>query len=709
MPAASHVFLAGARQRDRITCLDRLELPQPLLPTIDAHRGRRGPYTAAGTLLRTIVPMALADCPDLVVAHEVEILSVAPELRARIPATIQTLTSLASPEERTRFYSRLRTLRIAHGLTEFVRDFLLGQANGPHSVAFDAVDHADPTDLEFLAVLLRRVDPGLLTVVVCGTTGLLTPPDPGEVEASTAGTEALPTALPTFCRRVDATPTPPIGASDAPTAELAARFVASDGTSDEPALRAAYEGLPVEERQALHDRRADELAALSERSLALGAIPYHRELGSDRMRAGAAAMLGAIEQTMSFGFYHSTIELCMRGRAFTTWADDHLLRWLFTKKLPTSLAALGRAREVERICDEARANSTEPEVHLMCAYATAMLYTRHLDERDHEIARRWINEAIVISSLQRDDKQRAFQEVFHNNGLALIEAHRGRPEKALELVTEGMAELDRRLAPHEQQLHRSVLLQNRAQVLAGLGRLTDALADYRAVVELDPYYPEYHFELANVLAKLDLADEALAEYHQTTRLGPPFPEVYYNRGDLLLDMDDETGAMADFGYVLELDPDYQAAYVNLAGIHVDRADIDAAERVASTGLARQPDNAELHAVLGQVHLERGDIDAARAAFDNALAVAADLVPALSGNAAIAHRNGDPDTAIRYLSHAIDVAPDEPVLRYNRAMALRDVGRMTEALADLTTAAELAPDDDDVLAAQRECRTGVVPA
>lgn len=706
--AAGHVFLTGARRRDRAACLAGIDLPAPLMPTVDAHRRLRGPYTAAGTLLRAIVPIALTESPGLVAAHEVEILSVSPELRQRIPATIETLTSLAVPEERTRFYSRFRTLRIAHGLAEFVRDFLIGQAGGPRSVVFDAVEHADPTDQEFIAVLLRRVDPGLLTVVAGGTEDLLGLPDAGPYDPETPNTESLSAALTRFCRRVTAAATPDQPATE-PATGLAARYVESDGTSDEPAVLAAYRKLPVEDRQALHDRRADELAALGERSLALGAIAYHRELGGDPVGAGAYALADALEDCMNYGFYDAAVDLCFRGRAITTWDEHPELRWAFTRKLPTSLAALGRAGEIEAYCDEARANSTEPEIHLMCAYATAMLYTRHREQRDHERARAWINEAIAFAMLQPDVKLRAFHQVFHNNGLALIEAHRKRPERALALVTAGMAELDRHLGPDEHQLHRSVLLQNRAQVLAGLGRLGEALADYRAVAAVDPYYPEYHFELANVLAKLDQTDEALAEYNETARLGPPFPELFYNRGDLWLDMGDEARAMADFAYVLELDPLYLPAYVNLAGIHLDRADLDAAQRMASDGLAQQPDNPDLLAVLGHVHLERGAVADASAAFDRALAVDADLVAALSGRAAIAHRNDDPDGAIGHLTHAIGVCPDEPALRYNRAMALRDVGRLADALDDLAIAAQLAPDDEDVLAAQREWQAGHVPA
>ena len=80
-----------------------------------------------------------------------------------MPATRETLTSLAVPSERTRFYSRLRTLRIAHGLTECLRDVVTAMDDGPVSLWFDRVDEAEHLDREFLGALLRRLDPALVT------------------------------------------------------------------------------------------------------------------------------------------------------------------------------------------------------------------------------------------------------------------------------------------------------------------------------------------------------------------------------------------------------------------------------------------------------------------------------------------------------------------------------------------------------------------
>src|SRR4029079_7725186 len=108
----------------------------PLLARVDAHRGLRGPYTAAGSLVRALAPV-----PELLARHDVEVLTVAPELRGKVTCTRETLTSMAPPEERTRFYPPARTQRIAHGLTELLRDFV---GAGPRrALVIERADEAD--------------------------------------------------------------------------------------------------------------------------------------------------------------------------------------------------------------------------------------------------------------------------------------------------------------------------------------------------------------------------------------------------------------------------------------------------------------------------------------------------------------------------------------------------------------------------------------
>jgi tetratricopeptide (TPR) repeat protein len=693
MSESRHQWIAAPTQAQRAELAEGLLLPPPLTPAVSAHRNHRGPYTAVGTVLRAVVPVALEQDPDLVSRHDVELLSVAPELRTLAPATKETLTSLAVPEERTRFYSRLRTLRLTHGVIEFLRDHVVGLGDGPRSLVLVDVSEADPTDAEFVAVALRRLDPALLTLVVCTGTGEL--PEP---LADALKTYAVPVTGATAEQRVV------VG----DPVELATAYVDSDGTDDRPELLAAYQGLAAETRARLHDDRADALVALGEMSLELGAIPWHRERGSDPAGAGAAALRVALDYCIDIGYYDATVDFGVRGRAVIDWSAQFELWWIFTTKMTTSLAALGRPEEAEDLYVEVLNFTDEPAAHMQAAYATGMLYTRHHepDHRDHRRAKGLLHQAIAFAGLVFQGKERLFHTVFNRNGLALVETHLGNLPEALRLVTDGLALLDRELEPDEHRLHRSVLRYNRAQVLAGLGRLDEALADYDAVIAVDPNYPEYHFDRANLLHRLDRDDEALVEYDTTIALGPPFPEAYYNRAELWLEAGATEQALAGMSYVLELDPTFVDAYVNRAGIYLAADDLDAALADARAGLLLDPVNPHLHTVVGQVHAERSEFTEARSAFDTALAAAPDLVSALSGRAGVAYELGDVDAAIADLSAAVATTPEDAGLQFNLAFVYQSAQQWDDALAHLATAAELAPDDPEITDAQEQCRAKV---
>ncbi|MFJ9776524.1 tetratricopeptide repeat protein [Kitasatospora sp. NPDC101157] len=681
-----HRWILGGLRADRAALAAAPELPAALLPPVDAHRNLRGPFTAAGTLARALVPGALRRDPATVRRFDIELLSVAPELSAILPNSRETLTSMAIPAERTRFYARLRTRRISHGLVEFLHTCL--PAGEPRTLVVESVDQAEHTDLEFLAALVRRTDPARLRIVLCSAGDGL--PDEQLLAELRAHTEPV-TAV-----AADPDPAEPADAW---------AYVASDCTSDVPAQRSAYAALDASARAALHDRRAAELAALDEQSLRLGAIPYHLEHGGDPAGAGVKALYAAQDHCVCIGFYEATVDYGRRGLALVDPRESEAQWWATALELGLALSILSRTHEAMALYDEARLVSTRPAVHMAAAYSTAMLYTRHNEpeERDERKAKSWLNSAIATASLLEDRSERAFQSAFYKNGKALVEVNLGDLNEALRLVDECVASLDELLTPDEHRLHRSVLKNNRARVYSALGRLDEALADYAVVIEQDPNHAEHYLERGNILRRLGRPAEAAADYRRAIELSPPFPEIYYNRGDLLLGEGDTEGALADFSYVLELEPDFVDAYVNRAGIHLEAGDLAAAEQDARAGLRTDPDNPYLHAVLGQVQAEREEYRAARESFDRAVAADPDMVTALSGRATVAYQTGNLPAALADLTHAVELEPDDPALRYNRAFVYQDTGRWDEALADLGAASALAPEDEDITSALEACR------
>ncbi|GAA3875743.1 hypothetical protein GCM10022243_45820 [Saccharothrix violaceirubra] len=657
---AHHVWLRACTPTDRAHVREALDLPPPLL-VVDAHRGLRGPYTGAGALLRAVAPEAFRHAPDLAVRHNTELATAAPELAVHVPTAWSTLEWTVSDERRTRFYSRLHTRGIADGITAFLRTHL-DQADGPRTLVVDNVHHADQTDREFLAVLLRRMDPARLTVVV-GTDhdDLDDPPGPLSV--------SLPRVLPEFARVVD-------GPSVARHHDDRT-YVDSDGTTDNPDAIAEYRALPKEERARLHDERCDALYALGEQSLALGAIPFHAERGTRRATLGVNALKHALGHCRKVGLYHAAADLALRGRALVERTREPGLWWHFTEGAAAALATSGRADEAALVYDEARSVTENPEQQLRLAYGTAMLHVRHLPahRRDPAQARGWMDLAIALADRLTDPREAAFHGVFARNGLALIEVRDGHTDEALRLVDAGLAALDQ-----EHALLHSVLRLNRGLVLAAAGRFEDALDEHFANTVLDPGFPEHHFHVGTLLRRLGRDREAIEAFERVLTLSPPFPEVHYNLADAWSELGDARRALAEFDQVLDLDPEHLRAYVNRAALRFEVGDTHGAREDVEAGLLLAPEDPHLLCVKAKLLAEDGDLRAAAAVLSTAVRHDPSFASAWALRGQLRFETGDFTGALADLDRAVAL-DDSPEVRFNRAVVFEKVGRYRDAAED----------------------------
>jgi len=604
----------------------------------------------------------------------------APELIPMVPAPPQTLTTLASRVERTRFYPITRMLSLAHGAVELLMDWARLVHPGGVVIAFADLDDADPSDRQFVSVLLRRCDPEQLSVIA---------------EASGAD-DPLGRALARYARQVVRQPRAQQDWSAG--VDLAQLFIDSDGTAKDPAICQAYAELPAGERASRHTARAEALAARGEPSLRLGAIPYHLEHGIDPVGAGGKALNMACNDCFDLGCYEAALELAMRGRELVAGAEPAERYWNFTHKAGTCLSYLEEGTRGFACFDELRRITANPDVHMENCYMMAMLYTRHLPPGDHDEFRalEWVNTAIALADRHPDPHTRVITGAFMRNARALVELHRGDPQCSLALVNEAIAMADADLGPDEQLLHRSVLLYNRAQLLNSVGDHVASLREYDAVISRDPEYGDYYFERAGVRRALGQYDEALADYATAIRLNPPFHEVHYNRADLLRELGDDDGALRDLDYAIVLDPDHVDSRVNRVDLLLERGEAEQARADIDAGLELDPGNANLLTARGSVLADSGDTDAAYASYAAALTEDPAFVAAWANRAILSYSVGRLADAVADLDHAIGLA-DDPSLRVNRAIALQDLGEHRRAVADLDLAvAALGDDAPDLL-------------
>ena len=743
----SHLWIMAPYQRDREHALQAMNQKAAVFSVINCHRNLRGPYTGTGELLRNVVPTAYQQYPELVIAHGTEILTIAPELKSLTIASTQTLTSEAVGEERTIYYSHLRTQRLAHGIVDFLLEYIAAtNQETPSTIVFDNVHLADALDQELLSILLRRAVPQQLMLTIGSASTALAEPllsvltaqarllqlqpqheqagketewripdqweqwllqqtegwrgewEPFQSVAEQLATIAAPMDEMSFAQGVQYL------LEQLPATLLSQKaqaYINTDCTSDNPIEKAAYDLLEGASKQQFHDTRAAALEEQEPWTLHLGAIPLHREHGTEPEETGVRTLQAALDYCLDMAFYEAAVDFGYRGRKLFDWEQQLDRYWALTWNTTTALTALERGAEAEGLFDEIRELTSNPVFHMHAAYGTAMLYTRHLapERRNLHVAKRWAQEAIAISKLLPDPKERAFRTVFHQNGLALIEVRLGRPLEAQRLVVEGLERLNRELEPEEHKLQRSVMLYNRAQVNNVLGKLDAALADFTTLIAQDPHYSEYYFDRGNMYRRLKRNEEALEDYNAAIRYGPPYPEVYYNRAGLLSILGREDEALADYTYVLELEPDHIDALINRASILYESGEYSAARSDSERGLALSPGNAQLLCTLGLVEMEEQHLEEAQQAFTTALERDPTLVAAWTNRAIVAFEQGNADAAIADLSHALERGDSATVL-YNRGYVYQSQERWQEAIDDYTRTLALSNDDAQDILYQR---------
>lgn len=252
------------------------------LGVVPGHARLRGPFTASGTVARSLAPALLANHMDLVRAYGGDLLAAAPDLAWMLgpprPAT-------AHQHDRTKQVAEnLGTLTLAYAQATGVR----------HGIVVLDAESLDATDSAWLTALLAQADPARFEVVVMSATG-----DVPAALATALDRHATRSNLPHPRGRKALGPQPS-------TRQLARAYVASECLSDDPAHHAAYAALDAAERATLHDQRATRLELLAEPALRLGAIPFHRERGS-APAAAVTALTYAVTQCFKWGWYDAAL------------------------------------------------------------------------------------------------------------------------------------------------------------------------------------------------------------------------------------------------------------------------------------------------------------------------------------------------------------------------------------------------------------------
>lgn len=136
-------------------------------------------------------------------------------------------------------------------------------------------------------------------------------------------------------------------------------------------------------------------------------------------------------------------------------------------------------------------------------------------------------------------------------------------------------------------------LLERASALRRAGRVDEAIAAYRELLELEPGLADSWYNLGWLQRQARHYEAALDSYAQALERGVGDPEqAYLNRAVILSDhLARPDAAQAELEAALRLNPDYVPALLNLGNLHEDRGSREAAREAYRRALAIAPGNA----------------------------------------------------------------------------------------------------------------------
>ena len=171
---------------------------------------------------------------------------------------------------------------------------------------------------------------------------------------------------------------------------------------------------------------------------------------------------------------------------------------------------------------------------------------------------------------------------------------------------------------------RSASLSYLGNLYALTGRVAEAIACFKEVLQIDPSSPASHNNLGVAYAKLGNVEEAVRHFAQALELDPSDANVHYNEGLVLARAGRLEEAIDHFSAALQANPGYLRARHDLGVALAKSGRLDEAKVQFSEALRFNPDDPEVHNNLGITLARLGRPTEAIGHFQKALQIMPDF-------------------------------------------------------------------------------------
>jgi tetratricopeptide (TPR) repeat protein len=237
-------------------------------------------------------------------------------------------------------------------------------------------------------------------------------------------------------------------------------------------------------------------------------------------------------------------------------------------------------------------------------------------------------------------------------------------------------------------------------VLFQKGRVDEAIAHYRATLQLQPTFGDAQYNLANALLGKGEIDQALLHSGEALRLQPNDPDTHVALANALVAAGRPDEAIVHYDRALAIRPAYFIAHYGLGRVFLEKGNFDAAITQCRAAVAIQPNHADAHAALAVALDQNGQRSEAITEYDKTLEISPQSIAAANNLAWLLATA--PDGALRRGDKALELAQradqlsggHNPTVLRTLAAAQAENGHFSEAVRIARTALQLAVSDSD---------------
>lgn len=229
-----------------------------------------------------------------------------------------------------------------------------------------------------------------------------------------------------------------------------------------------------------------------------------------------------------------------------------------------------------------------------------------------------------------------------------------------------------------------------------MGRLDEAIAQYRAVEVIKPRATAIHVNLGNALVQKGKVAEAIIEFQKAVLINPDDFNARLDAGAAMVQNKQYDAAIIEFKQALAIQADNIHVLNDLGNALLQKGQLDQAIVEYRKAQGIQPEDAYVLNNLGNALLQKKQYDEAIIVLQKAQKIQPDYAEGLNDLGDALLQKGRLDDALGYFRKSVAAGPDSVFAQNNLANALFQKGQMNEAVEHYQKALALKP---DLLAAQ----------